>query len=200
MRRLALRPPPVEVGKRHRHGDEWMAAAVWTMAEVNGWDRETFVGRLGFLFEDSPWIVAAVWPERPFACREELYRGLCAVVARAPADRQLALIRAHPDLVGRAALTGSLTRSSTGEQVAAGLDPGRLTAEEIARFGELNEAYKARFGFPFIICARENTKASILAGFAARFGNSRDDEIATALAEIEKICWYRLVDVIIDSR
>ena len=170
------------------------------MAEVNAWDRDSFVARLGFLFEGSPWIVEAAWPERPFASRDELHRALCAVVARANADRHLALIRAHPDLVGRAALTGTLTRESTGEQAAAGLDPGRLAPAEIARFADLNEAYKARFGFPFVICARENKKESILAGFAARLSNDPAAEVATALAEIEKICWYRLVEVVAGSR
>jgi OHCU decarboxylase len=117
-------------------------------------------------------------------------------VARAGAERQVALIRAHPDLVGRAALAGTLTRESTGEQQAAGLDPGRLTPEEIAQFRELNEAYKTRFGFPFVICARENTKEAILSAFASRLRNNRDDEIATAIAEIAQICWYRLADAV----
>jgi OHCU decarboxylase len=173
-----------------------MATERWTMAEVNAWDREAFVAHLGFLFEHSPWIVAAAWANRPFGRREDLHRALTAVVERVGEERQLALIRAHPDLVGRAALAGTLTRESTGEQRAAGLDPGRLTPEEVGRFGAQNEAYKSRFGFPFVICARENTKDTIWAGFAARLGNSQEHEIAIALAEIAKICWYRLADVV----
>ena len=196
MRRSTVRPRPDRGGARANEWDSWVAVPDWTIGEVNAWERDAFDAHLGFLFEDSPWIADAVWPERPFASREDLHRALCAVVARATVEQQLALIRAHPDLVGRAELTGSLTRSSTGEQTAAGLDRGRLTPEEIARFGELYEAYTARFGFPFVICARENTKERILTGFAARLGNTRDDEIATALAEIAKICWYRLVDVV----
>jgi 2-oxo-4-hydroxy-4-carboxy-5-ureidoimidazoline decarboxylase len=173
-----------------------VAGRRWTLAEVNAWDRDAFVARLGGLFEGSPWIAAEAWAARPFGSREELHRAFRDAILRADEERQLALIRAHPDLVGRAALAGTLTRESTGEQRAAGLDPGRLTPEEIARFGELNATYKERFGFPFVICARENRKASILAGFQTRLGNDRPTEIATALGEIAKIGWYRLVDAV----
>ncbi len=121
------------------------------------------------------------------------------VVARASQERQLALIRAHPDLVGRAALAGTLSRESTAEQRAAGLDPDALTAEEIARFQEANQAYKDRFGFPFVICARENTKDAIIAGLASRLGNDRHTEIATALREIDRIAWNRLEDIVGDD-
>jgi OHCU decarboxylase len=107
-------------------------------------------------------------------------------------DEQVALIRAHPDLVGRAALAGTLSSASTAEQAAAGLD--RLTPDEIADFTRLNAEYQARFGFPFVICARENKKESILAGFSARLTNSREREIQAALAEIAKIGWLRLLD------
>jgi OHCU decarboxylase len=173
-----------------------MVITRWTLADVNTWNRDEFGARLGFLFEQSPWIAEAAWADRPFDDLPALHRALTAVVARAGEERQVALIRAHPDLVGRAALAGTLTRESTGEQQAAGLDPGRLTRDEIVRFGELNEAYKTRFGFPFVICARENTKQTILAGFAARLGNSRDEEIVTALAEIARIGWLRMADAV----
>lgn len=182
------------------NGDDWMDAPHWTIADVNTWNREQFVARLGFLFEHSPWVVEAAWADRPFGSPEDLHRVLTNAVARSDEERQVALIRSHPDLVGRAALTGTLTRESTSEQRAAGLDPGRLTSDEIARFAGANESYTTRFGFPFVICAREHSKETILAGFAARLGNNRDDEIATALAEIAKICWYRLVDVVAGSR
>ncbi|MER3438353.1 MAG: OHCU decarboxylase [Chloroflexota bacterium] len=168
----------------------------WSLAEVNTWDRATFVARLGWLFEGSPWIVEAVWEARPFADLVALHRALIDVVHDAGEERQLALIRAHPDLVGRAALTGSLSRESTAEQRAAGLDPGALTAEEIARFTELNAAYRQKFSFPFVICAREHTKATILAAFESRLHHSPEEEIATALGEIAKIAWYRLVDAV----
>jgi OHCU decarboxylase len=166
----------------------------WSLAEVNAWDRATFVDRLGWLFEGSPWIAETAWERRPFANLAALHRALVDVVHEAGEERQLALIRAHPDLVGRAALTGSLSRESTAEQRAAGLDPGALTPAEIARFTELNAAYHQRFSFPFVICAREHTKETILAAFERRLHHSREVEIATALGEIARIAWHRLAD------
>lgn len=171
----------------------------WRMAEINGLDREAFVARLGFLYEGSPWIAGEAWAARPFADRAALHAALGQVVAKAGEERKLALIRAHPDLVGRAALAGTLTRESSGEQAAAGLDPDRLSPEEIATFAALNDAYRARFGFPFVICARENKRASIHAGFRERLSHTREEEIAVALGEIAKICHYRLLDVVVDD-
>jgi 2-oxo-4-hydroxy-4-carboxy-5-ureidoimidazoline decarboxylase len=176
-----------------------MAEPKWTIAEVNELDQDEFVWRLGFLFEGSPWIAAEAWHARPFTNRADLHRELCAVVQRAPVELQVALIASHPDLVGRAALAGTLTRESTAEQAAAGLDPDQLSPEEIAAFTTLNAVYRDKFGFPFVICARENKKASILTGLKTRLGNSRADEIATALGEIEKICLYRLMDVVTEE-
>lgn len=169
---------------------------MWTIHEINQLSRDEFVDRLGFLFERSPWIAVAAWAERPFASRAALERALTRVVERAPRERQLALIRAHPDLVGRAALAGTLGQSSTSEQAAAGLDPDQLSAEDVRAFMDFNAAYKERFGFPFVICARENKKASILAGFERRLQNDRETEITTALGEIGKICHYRLLDIV----
>ncbi len=165
-----------------------------TLEEVNSLDQEQFVRRLGFLFEGSPWIAERAWHARPFSDVEALHQALCEVMYEAAQEEQVTLIRAHPDLVGRAALSGSLTPESTREQAAAGLD--RLAPEEVATFGRLNGEYKSRFGFPFVICARENKKDSILAGFASRLHNSPEDEIATALREIAKIAHLRLLDLI----
>ncbi len=169
------------------------------MREIESLDREAFVARVGFVFEDSPWIAAEAWDSRPWGTRAALYAALLEVVARASQERQLALIRAHPDLVGRAALAGTLTSESTAEQHAGGLDPDALTAEEIAHFGDANAAYQRKFGFPFVICARENTKDSIIAGLASRIGNDRRTEIATALCEIDKIAANRLADLVQDE-
>ena len=119
-----------------------------TLAEINALDREAFVARFGALFEDSPWIADAAWRNRPWGSIEDLHAALVDVVNDAGEGQQLALIRAHPDLVGRAALAGTLTRESTAEQRAAGLDPDALTPEEIRRFQEANAAYREKFGFP----------------------------------------------------
>lgn len=170
-----------------------------TVGEVNVLGHDAFVARLGGLFEGSPWVAAETWPARPFVDRQALYQALCRSMRAADPDRQLALIRAHPDLVGRAAVDGTLTRESTGEQAAAGLDAGELTGDEVEAFTASNAAYKERFGFPFVICAREHQKEGILDGFAARLGNSREVEIATALGEVEKIAWHRLVDLVCDE-
>jgi 2-oxo-4-hydroxy-4-carboxy-5-ureidoimidazoline decarboxylase len=176
------------------HRGTIMATPQGTLRAINALDRDGFVAALGGLFEGPPWIVAAAWDARPFASPEQLHQALCAVTDSAPVERQVALIQAHPDLVGRAAKAGTLGPASAGEQAAAGLD--RLAPEEIARFNDLNQAYRERFGFPFVICARENKKETILAGFAARLRNSRDQEIRTALDEIAKICWLRLQDTV----
>jgi len=165
---------------------------LYHLAQINALPRADFVATFGGIFEHSPWVADAAWEQRPWDSLRTMHAAMCAVVGAADSVRQLALIRAHPDLVGRAALAGSLTRSSTAEQVAAGLDPGRLSPLEIARFAEATAAYQERFGFPFVVCARANTKDAILLGFSTRLGNTPEAEVATALSEIEKIAWFRL--------
>jgi 2-oxo-4-hydroxy-4-carboxy-5-ureidoimidazoline decarboxylase len=151
---------------------------------------------VGPVFEHSPWIAEAAWAQRPFTTIEQLHAALCAVVRAATEAQKLALIRAHPDLVGRLAQAGQLTRESAHEQASAGLD--HLTAEEVALFQRNNAAYQARFGFPFVICARLNRKAAILSGFQARLRNSAEQEVAAALEEIYKIAELRLRDLVKD--
>jgi 2-oxo-4-hydroxy-4-carboxy-5-ureidoimidazoline decarboxylase len=170
-----------------------MTAQKVILQEINALDQDDFVKKLSVLFEGPPWIVVQAWHARPFTCMEHLHQALCAVMYNAPVEQQVELLRAHPDLVGRAALAGMLTPSSTNEQAAAGLD--RLSPEEIAIFSRLNQAYRDRFGFPFVICARENKKESILAGFDARLHNSREQEIEIAIGEVAKICYLRLSDL-----
>ncbi len=165
-----------------------------TIAQLNAADRATFVAQLGFAFEDSPWIADAAWERRPFADAGALHAAMLAVLADAPEERRVALIAAHPDLAGRVARERRLTPASSAEQSAAGLD--RLSPEEAERFDALNGAYRARFGFPFVICAREHTTSSILAALAARASNDRTTEISTALAEIGKIARLRLRDAV----
>ncbi len=166
-----------------------------TISCINALAEADAVEWLGGLFEHSPWIVRDTWPEAPFASIEHLHGALCRTLQSATADMQRMLISAHPDLVGRAALAGTLTRESTGEQRAAGLGPDDLSTDDIARFNDYNAEYQARFGFSFVICARENRKVSILAGFERRLGNDPETERRTALAEIERIAWYRLADL-----
>jgi 2-oxo-4-hydroxy-4-carboxy-5-ureidoimidazoline decarboxylase len=165
-----------------------------TLAELNALEREPFVRVIGPVFEHSPWIAEAAWNGRPFASIEALHGALCEVMRNAGEKPQLALIRAHPDLVGRLAREGRLTAESTREQASAGLD--RLSPEEIAMFESSNKAYREKFGFPFVICARLNKKQAILAGFQMRLANTREQEIRTALGEIARIAELRLRDIV----
>jgi len=163
------------------------------MQEVNELGREAFIERFGPLFEHSPWVAADAWSDRPFADEDELFEALRSAMYSAPTERKLALIRAHPDLAGRAAIEGTLTRSSTTEQASAGLD--RLTPDEYEAFTRLNGAYRERFGFPFVVCVREHTKESILRVAAERLEHTRDEEVRVALEEIAKIARLRLEDL-----
>lgn len=164
-----------------------------TNSQLNTLSRDEFVRSVGPVFEHSQWIAEAAWAKRPFANVEVLHSVMCDIVRVAGEEKQLALIRAHPDLVGKLALAGQLTKESTGEQASAGLD--RLTAQEVELFQQNNAAYKAKFGFPFIICARLNKKEAILSGFKVRLQNSRAQEMQAALGEIFKIAELRLRDL-----
>jgi OHCU decarboxylase len=172
----------------------FMTTKLFSLQYLNTLSQEEFTQALSPLFEGPPWIVAEAWHQRPFQAHKELHNALCSVMYQAPPNKQVALLRSHPDLVGRAALEGQLSSASTSEQAAAGLD--RLSPEEIATFTHFNQAYQERFGFPFVICARENKKESILTGFTTRLHNQRDQEITLALKEVEKICTLRLQDLV----
>ena len=165
-----------------------------SLAALNTVSADEFVKAVGPVFEHSPWIAELTFAKKPFASLDNLHAQLCATVKNSGAAKQLALIRAHPDLVGRLALTGQLTKESTGEQAGAGLD--KLSPAEIILFQNHNAAYQEKFGFPFVICARLNKKSAILTGFAQRLKNSREQEIQAALAEIFKIAELRLRDLI----
>ncbi len=166
------------------------------LTHLNTCPAEEFVTAVGPIFEHSPWIAAAVAPGRPFASRDALHAALCDVVRAAGEERQLALIRAHPDLVDRQVRlhAGRLTAESSREQAAAGLID--LAPDDIARFDRYNTAYKARFGFPFVICARRNKKEAILRAFPERLAHTRDEEIAAALEQIFEIARLRLEDLL----
>jgi 2-oxo-4-hydroxy-4-carboxy-5-ureidoimidazoline decarboxylase len=160
------------------------------LVELNAMEREAFTRSLAGVFEHSSWVAARTEKERPFRDRTELFAAMRDTVMKASEDEKVALIRAHPDLVGDA----TLTAESQSEQKKAGL--GELSNNEIEKFRGFNTAYRERFGFPFVICARLNKKEAILAAFPARLQNSRAQEIDTAMHEILKIAELRLKDLV----
>ena len=165
-----------------------------TLAEINALDRGAFVAALGHLFEHSPWVADETWARRPFRDVAHLHAELCATVRSSTRDRQFALVAAHPDLAGRLAQKNQLTADSTREQAGAGLT--QLSPAELLLFEKLNRSYRARFRFPFIICARLNAKDAIVAAMQSRLSNPPDVEFQTALSEIDKIARLRLDDVV----
>jgi 2-oxo-4-hydroxy-4-carboxy-5-ureidoimidazoline decarboxylase len=160
------------------------------LAAANRLDRDAFARALSPAVERSPWVVERAWAARPFATVDALHAALAAVVRAAPREEQLALLRAHPDLAGKAARAGELTAASATEQASAGLD--RLSAADHERFDRLNRAYRARFGFPFIVAVRRHTLGSILAAFEERLAHAPDQEIEAALEEVLSIVRLRL--------
>jgi len=151
-------------------------------------DKAEFVKTYADIFEHSPWVPERAFARGPFADKAALLTAFVAVVDEAGEEKQLALIRAHPELGARIALTDA----STAEQQGAGLK--NLTEEEFTRFSALNAAYNEKFGFPFVICVRRQTKSSILAAFTQRLAHDPAAERATALAEIHEIAKLRLED------
>jgi len=159
--------------------------------------RTLFVEKFGGVYEHSPWVAEAAY-DAGLTAQEDTAAGLAQKMAAAMAKgthaQQRALILAHPDLAGRLALAKQLTADSTREQASAGLD--RLTAEELQRFSDLNDAYKAKFGFPFIMAVKGRSKAEISAGFEARLANDAASEFAAALQQIDRIAELRLKDIL----
>ena len=167
-----------------------------SIAKLNILSKQKFVDYLGSIYEHSPWIADGTWPARPFISLDDLRAKLDHTLQAAAPEAQLALIKAHPDLAGRLARSGQLTNESTEEQRSAGLD--RLSSDEAAEFDRLNGSYLERFGFPFVICARLNDRQMILEAFHQRLQHSREEEIATALAEIHQIAGLRLAQIVRD--
>lgn len=149
-----------------------------------------FVRALGGVFEHSPWIAEHAFAARPFAGVDALHAAMSDAVRGAGRDAQLALLRAHPELAGKEARAGSLTRDSTAEQAAAGLNA--LTRAELERMSELNRRYRAKFGFPFIIAVRRHTKDGILGEFARRLELDPETELANGLEQVFAITRLRL--------
>jgi 2-oxo-4-hydroxy-4-carboxy-5-ureidoimidazoline decarboxylase len=157
-------------------------------------DRAAFVRALGHVVEHSPWVAERAWERRPFASRADLHAAFCQSLRDADPAAQRAVLDAHPDLAGKAALAGELAALSATEQEGAGLD--RLTEGEHATFHELNDAYRRRFGFPFVFAVKGATKSMILQAFESRLRNGAEAELATALGEVERIVRFRLEDLV----
>jgi 2-oxo-4-hydroxy-4-carboxy-5-ureidoimidazoline decarboxylase len=154
-----------------------------TIATINQFTQAEFVARLGFVFEQTPEIMSAAWPQRPFRDRPHLHQAMADV-------QQIQLICAHPDLGRRLAMAAT----SVKEQAGVGLD--RLTPTEYEQFQQANQHYQQQFGFPFIIAVRQQTKEGILAAFQVRLNNDRATEQQTAIAQILEIARFRLEDTI----
>ena len=165
-----------------------------TLAAVNGMDLPDFAAALGEAFELAPWVAEAAHARRPFSTVTALHEAMFGAVRAAPRDGQLAFLRNHPDLAGKAARAGAVTEDSRREQASVGLDT--LSEDDYARFHRLNDAYKARFGFPFMICVRRHTRDSILTQFERRLGNDAATEFAAALQEVFFITRLRIAGMV----
>lgn len=158
--------------------------------------RADFIDSLKDIYEHSEWVATSLfqqkedWESHNAPLHEVVSRTMRRIVDKAGEEAQLTLLRAHPDLAGKAALAGELTHASTNEQAGAGLD--QCSPEELATFTELNQAYQSKFGFPFIMAVKGATKEQILSGFQSRLPNDRATEFARALSEVHKIAGFRL--------
>ncbi len=161
-----------------------------TIHDVNALSQDAFMAMFGEIAEHSPWVAEIAAEHRPYADRDAFVTAFADAATGADQSAQLALIRAHPDLAGKAAIRGELTEDSRSEQAGAGLDS--LTPAEFARFTDLNEAYKAKFGFPFIFAVKGATKSMILEAFEERINNSPETEFTTALTQVSRIFRFRI--------
>jgi len=163
-----------------------------TIGAINALSEDDFVAAFGDIAEHSPWVARTAAAMRPFADRAAMIAAFHKAVADAERAAQYALLRAHPDLAGKAALAGDLAFESLNEQAGAGLD--RLTPEEFELFTRLNDDYRRRHGIPFILAVKGATKHQILDAFAARMPNDTATEFATALEQVGRIIRFRLED------
>ena len=162
---------------------------------LNTLDRDGFIAALDGIFEHAPWVAEAAFAHAPFATVSALHEALMASVWARPEAERIAFVAAHPDLAGKAARAGDIAPASVSEQAGLGLD--RLSDAEFARFERLNGAYRARFGFPFVICVRRQTRDALLDAFEARLLHRREEELAAALVEIGHITALRLVERVV---
>ena len=161
-----------------------------TLADLNACSREQFVAAVGWVFEHSPWVAERAHPTAPFTSIDALHAAMERVALNAPRGEQLALLRAHPDLGSRAAMS----ESSTNEQTSVGLD--RLNAADFQRLQRLNDLYRRRFGFPFLYAVKGSTVAQILAALEQRSTSDPDEEFAEALGQASRIARFRLEGVL----
>lgn len=162
----------------------------YSIAELNQLSQDAFIAAVGNVFEHTPSIAAQAWSQRPFKDVTDLHQTMVAVMHGLTLADQLALIGAHPDLGSRL----KMAEASVKEQAGVGLD--RLSPQDYARFQQLNQAYRDKFGFPFIIAVRNHTRESILTAFEQRLLNSQEVELQQALAEITAITRFRLLDLV----
>ncbi|HVQ71320.1 MAG TPA: 2-oxo-4-hydroxy-4-carboxy-5-ureidoimidazoline decarboxylase [Bradyrhizobium sp.] len=160
------------------------------LSDLNICSKDDFVAALANVFEYSPWIADQAAVLRPFAGVSELFAAMRSVVDRAPEELRMALIRAHPDLANKTQRAAGLTAESNAEQNSAGLD--RLSDAEFTAFERVNNAYRAKFGFPYIVCVRRHTRDSILRDFERRLPNDAKAEVQTSIGEICRIAALRL--------
>ena len=157
-----------------------------TVEALNSLDRENFVAAIGWVFEHSPWVAQRAWASRPFSSVDALHGAMVDQVERATAEEQLALLRAHPDLGTRA----RVSEASVAEQAGVGLD--QLTYQEFERLLALNEAYRDKFGFPFLLAVKGSTKQDILDAFERRLPSAREEEYRVALTQVYRIARFRI--------
>jgi len=167
-----------------------------TLDDVNRVDRTGFVAALGGIFEQSPWVAEHAFAARPFASVDDLHTAMVAAVRGASDAQQLTLVRAHPELAGKAAIRNELTADSAQEQTAAGL--GACSTSEFAQLTELNARYNAKFGFPFILAVKGYDRAGIIAEFTRRVEHDRPTELAECLQQIATITRFRLQAMLAD--
>ena len=160
------------------------------LSALNSMDREAFVVTLGRIFEHSPWVAERSFADRPFASIGALHAAMVAAMERALPSEQVALLQAHPELAGKAAVRRELTAESTREQSAAGLDG--CSPSEFARINDLNRRYNAKFGFPFILAVAGHDREGILREFARRVQCDRAVEFPEALKQVARIARFRL--------
>ena len=165
-----------------------------TLERVNAMTLQAFLAALGGVFEHSPWIAQRAFAARPFASVAALHVAMVDAVQRAPREAQVALLNVHPELAGKEAQAGALTRSSTSEQAGVGLNA--LSREEMEAMARWNRQHREKFGFPFIIAVRQHSKASIFSEFQRRLTTDSETELAACLEQVFAIARLRLEDLV----